>query len=237
MKLTLAAVLLTAGCNLINSNTFSVSYSFDPQEYKKDVGSAQGMFPQVACDSDAACSAATVPAGSPLMVSCDTHTSGCIASAQLSLSYPIDLSSQHGFPSDAVKYGINFVSIQRVEYWVSANSITVATPPIDLYVAPGSATDASQGTRLGSVGALGAKSTTCTDPIDTNNDTAAGGAMVCDLPLDSAGTTALANFAKDYKNEFQIIAVATVSAQGGDPLPAGTIDFFVRPIVSIGILK
>src|SRR5205823_1829182 len=154
----------------------------------------------------------------------------CRATAELRLPYPINLSMQSNFPQSAVQIGINFVDIATVKYWVAANSLTVATPPIDLYVAPATAKTEAEGTHLGSVASLAAKSGACKDPADT--DDAAQGLMVCDLPLDQAGKDALANFVKDYKNEFQIIAHATVTAKGGDPLPAGSIDFFIRPIIA-----
>jgi hypothetical protein len=240
MKLFVLAALALGGCNLVNANTFSIDYAFDPQEYQKSFGNAQGTIPQVACDSSNDQCAQDTQAllqGSSLTASCDAGSMECRASAELRLSYPVDLSSQSSFPPEAVQYGINFVHIKSVRYWVASNSLSVATPPIDLYVAPASAKDESGGTRLGSVAPLGARSAACTDTVDKDGDPNAGTAMVCDLALDSAGTAALANFAKDYKNEFQIIAHAVVSAKGGDPVPSGSIDFVVRPVIQIGILK
>jgi hypothetical protein len=236
MRSLLAAALLTAGCNLVGTNTFTIPYAFDPQEYMKSFGSATGMFPTVDCASgDCSMAQAALPAGSMLTASCDSATRQCKATSELRLSYPINLSMQSTFPQSAVQVGVDFVDIAKIKYWVGSNSLTVATPPIDLYVAPASAKTEAEGTHLGSLASLPAKSATCKDTADS--DDAAMGAMVCDLPLDQAGKDALANFAKDYKNEFQIIAHATVSAKGGDAVPAGAIDFFVRPIIAIGIVR
>lgn len=232
----LFAALIFSGCNLVGTNTLSIDYSFDPQEYRKSLGDTMGTLPDVACTAanDPCTSfAAMLPMG--VTAGCDTTAKQCRASADVLLNYPIDLSMQTTFPQSAVQVGINFVDIKKVEYWVVSNTLTVATPPIDLYVAPASAKDPSMGTHLGSLASLAAKSGTCKDTPDT--DSASGGLMVCDLPLDQAGTDALANFAKDYKNEFQIIAHAVVTAEGGEPIPAGTIDFVVRPVISIGIVR
>jgi hypothetical protein len=233
------AALCAAGCNLVNTNTLSVDYAFQPQEYSKSFGDAQGTFPDVTCSPAASDSCAraqmALPAGSSLTATCDSASSQCRATAELRLSYPVNLSMQSTFPKEAIQFGINFVAIKKVKYWIVSNTVTVTTPAIDLYVAPGSAKNESEGTRLGALAPLGAKSAVCTDTADS--DDAAGGAMVCDLPLDQAGQEALANFAKDYKNEFQIIAHAVVSAKGGDPIPAGAIDFVVRPVIEIGIVK
>jgi hypothetical protein len=234
-----AAALFAAGCNLVNKNDFSVPYAFQPQEYSKSFGDAMGTFPQIACNSgmsdSCAQAAMALPPGSSLTASCDSASSECRATAEMRLSYPVNLSMQSSFPQEAIQFGINFVDIRAIKYWVVSNTVTVQTPAIDLYVAPGSAKDESEGTRVGSLAPLSPKSAACADPVDS--DEAAGGAMVCSLPLDENGKAALANFAKDYKNEFQIIAHGTVAGKGGDPIPAGTIDFVVRPVIEIGIVR
>jgi hypothetical protein len=237
MRSLLAAAILTAGCNLVGTNTLTVPYAFDPQEYMKSLGSTMGTFPSVMCASAADCTAAqaVLPSNPPLTASCDTTAKQCKATTELRLSYPVNLSMQTNFPQSAISLGIDFVDISKIKYWVVSNSLTVATPPIDLYVAPASAKDESGGTLLGSLASLPAKSGMCKDTADT--DDMAMGLMVCDLPLDQAGKDALAGFAKDYKNEFQIIAHATISAKGGDAIPAGAIDFVVRPIIAIGIVR
>ena len=61
--------------------------------------------------------------------------------------------------------------------------------------------------------------------------------MVCDLPLTDAGRSALANFAKDFKTPFTLIVHSKMTVRGGDPIPAGMLDLFVRPRLSIGISK
>ncbi len=230
-----------AGCNLVHTNALSVPDSFDPEEYQQSFGTAQGTFPLVTCDPSNAAScdsaSATLPQGSSFTVSCDGKSTSCTASVALELAYTVDLSSESSFPAEAIMYGIDFVSIQKVEYWIVSNTLTVGTPLIDIYVAPATAKDESGGTKLGSVGPLGAKSQACTDMIDKDGDSKANGAMICDLPLNSDGENALSNFVKDYKIDFQFIAHATVTANGGDALPAGNLDFMVRPVISIGILK
>jgi len=233
----LVAALLLCGCNLVSTNTFSVPYSFSPISYESKFGDAQGTVPAIMCDpADAnSCSAVQIPPGSSLMAVCDDKARSCAATAELRLSYPVDLSMEN-LPSEAIMYGINFVRISKVEYWSTNDTLNFNTPLIDLYVAPATAQDETGGTKLGSIGPITPGGTpTCSDMRDS--DTAAGTSMVCDMPLDSDGENALENFVKDYKTEFQFIAHAKVSAMAGEPLPAGTLDFTVRPVISIGILK
>jgi hypothetical protein len=232
----LIAVALATGCNLVGTNTLNIDYAFDPQEYMKSFGSPTGAtFPDVACSNNCSQAQAALPMGSSLMAACDAPTQKCRASAELRLSYPVNLSMQSTFPNSAIQLGIDFVDIKKIKYWVVSNTLTVGTPAVDIYVAPASAKDESMGTHLGAIAPLPAKSGACNDSADS--DDAAGSSMVCDLPLDQAGKAALAGFAKDYKNEFQFIVHTTVSAKGGDPIPAGAIDFVVRPIIAIGIVR
>jgi hypothetical protein len=230
----------SGGCNLIDTKSLNVDYAFDPQEYNKSFGSTMGTVPTVACDpaiSPDPCAAVTqqLPAGAGVTLSCDGKLKQCVGSAELRLSYVVDLSSQTSFPPEAIQYGINAVDLKKVEYWIMSNTLNVAIPPVDVFVAPEAAKDESGGTKLGSLAGLAARSTTCADPADPTGDATSNGAMVCDLPLTDAGKNALANFAKDYKTKFQFIAHTIVTVKPGDPLPAGGIDFFVRPVISIGI--
>jgi hypothetical protein len=230
------AALVAGGCNLIGGGALDLEYALDPQEYMRNFGGTSMTVPDVACSAamdPCAMAGMNLPMGTTL--SCDTRVGKCAATAQLRLSYTVDLSKQTSFPEDAIRYGINAVTVKEVRYWVMSNTLTVGVPAIDLYVAPASAKDETGGTKLGSLAALPAKSTACQDPADT--DDKAGTAMVCDLPLQQAGINQLAAFAKDYRTPFQLIAHTVVSVKSGDPLPSGAFDFFVRPVITLAILK
>ncbi len=232
----------TSGCDLLNAKTFSYTYAFDPQAFSADLGESTGNAPTVPCSSSVTTSCAALSAltlqSAMITPACNTATSVCQASADVRLSYMVDLASQTGFPPDAIHFGISAVSINKIEYWISSNTLNVATPSIDLYVAPASAQDETQGAvLLGSVATLSAMSASCGDPADANGDTKANGATVCDLPLNGAGISALEGFAKNASTAFQILAHARFTIAAGEPIPAGAIDFTVRPSIDIGILK
>jgi hypothetical protein len=227
-----ALFALVGGCDLVNSNSLSKTYAFDAAEFMKQF-SGGGSFPQQDCTSNSACGGQLVSDPS-LAVSCDLKASKCGASADVRLSYVVDLSSQASFPPEAIRYGVSAVSLQKIAYWVAGDTLNLPTPAIDLYVAPDAAPD--DATKLGSVAPLAAKSTTCADAVDNMGDRAAPpGTPVCDLPTTDAGKARLSALAADYKTKFQIIAKTTVTIKSGDPVPSGSIDFFVRPTISIGI--
>ncbi len=86
--------------------------------------------------------------------------------------------------------------------------------------------------------ALPAGSDACGDTVDPKGDGTAGAQRVCDVPLTTAGQAALEGYIKNYKTApFNLIVAATISAKAGEPIPAGMLDFFVRPSVTLSILK
>jgi hypothetical protein len=242
-----AAALVAAGCNLVDSHGVHVGYSFDPQHFTENLGdptTAQTV-PQVACTSGASpdqCTQAATTANIPMtqaQVTCQSGT--CGATAAVLLPQKIDLrNAMTSLPSEAVQFGIDSVTIDKIEYWVASNTLNLATPPVDLWVAPDTAKDINDpaAVKLGTVAPLPAKSSTCADPMDTQGDTAAMGHAVCDVPLTDAGTMALQQYIKNYmKAPFQIFVHATLTAPGGSPMPAGMLDLYVRPSVTLSILK
>jgi hypothetical protein len=243
-----ALLAASAACNIIDSNGIHVDYAFDPQEFKQSIGDdkvAPQTLPTVACTPGMApdpCAAVTamIPPNSGT-VACDGAKMQCAATTEISLPQTIDLRmAMTPIPSEAVQFGINNAEIRRIAYWVATNTLNVATPALEIFVAPETAKDEKdpKAVKLGSVASLPAKSRACTDPQNNDDPMAKMGQMVCDMPLTVDGQKALAEFIKAFKTApFKIIARATIKAEGGTPVPAGTIDFFVRPTVRLSILK
>lgn len=231
------------GCGLVSSNTLSYDYAFDPQHFMEKLGDTAATVPTMACDATASPDpCAALQSGLPMgaaTLQCEASSSTCIAVADVRLLYPVDLSMQ-SLPGPVVQYGVDNVTIQKVAYWVMTNTVNVPIPPIDLYVAPAAAKDEhdSRAVQIGSVAMLPAHSAVCADAADPKGDSSApNGTAVCDVKLTTQGELALGAFAKDYKTPFQFIAHTKLVAHGGDPLPTGTIDFYLRPTVSFSVLK
>ncbi|MDB4964667.1 MAG: hypothetical protein JWN44_356 [Myxococcales bacterium] len=245
MKSSSWLALALAGCGLVNSNTLSYDYAFDPQEFMQkmaDEGTVATV-PTAACDpavSPDPCVPlqAQLPAGSPAKMQCDAVTRACAAVADIRLPYPIDLSQQN-LPAPVVQYGVDKVSIKKMAYWIKKDTLNVALPPIEVYVASSAAKDLDDPSvkLIGTSAMLPARAQACADARDSDGDAASLGAAVCDVSLKSDGESALATFVKDYKTPFQLIAHLKIVAHGGDPLPVGIIDFVLRPTVTFSILK
>jgi len=238
---------LLSGCSLLGQAGLNIGYSFDPQEFKQSIGQEGGptnTLPTIACTPGASpdpCAAAQSTLPPQAMSSCDSASSACVAQVIVRLPQQIDLrQAMTPVPSQAVEFGIGAVAIDKVNYWAASNTLNVATPPIDVYVAAATAKDETDATavKLGSIASLPAKSRACGDPQDPHDAATQQGNTVCSMPITSAGQAALSQFIKNYKTSpFQLIVRATLVARGGTPIPAGTIDVFVRPSVTLSILK
>jgi len=247
-----ALALVLPGCGLIDSSGIHYDYQFDPHDFVLNLGdNGAQMVPSVQCSTQPSDSCAQVPPPTVMnantTLACDS-SSTCSARLELRKALPIDLrNAMTPLPSEAVSIGINLVDLRKIDYWVvppgaGAMELNVATPPIDLYVAPMPAKDEHdpQATLLGTVGTLPAGSTACSDPADPQPpaDPKSKGFIVCEVPLNGPGKDALGGFVKNFRNApFQIIAHTVITVAGGTPLPSGSLDFFVQPTVALSIIK
>jgi hypothetical protein len=244
-RLALLTAIFAGGCNLVDSNGLHIGYSFDVQHFTENVGDDKNpqTVPNVPCQSgatpDACAQAASLLPPTALAnttVSCQMNA--CAATASFTLPQKIDLShAQTPLPSEAVQFGINAVAIDRIAYWAS-NKLNVDTPLVEIYVAPDPTTDIANAVKLGTIAPMAAMSSTCKDPVDAKGDPNAGSMTVCDMPLTDAGKAKLQSYVQNYdKQPFDILVHATLNANGGAPLPAGALDVYVRPSVTLSILK
>ena len=234
--------LALAGCGLVNSNTLSYDYSFDAQEFMQKVGdehAAAATVPQVACDPTAAQDACASPARSSragsAQLSCDatTHTCSAVIDVLAALSgRPVD--AEPAGAGGAVRHRQGEHQEDPVLGHDQHASTSTSRPSTSTWRRRRAKTEGDPSAKkLGTVAKLPMHSSTCTDPADGTVD----GLAACDISLTSDGQAALAAFVKDYKTPFQFIAHTEIIAHGGDPLPVGTLDFFVQPTVSFSILK
>lgn len=255
MNRALVLVALAAGCGLINTNTLSKDYDFDVQKFSETIGdksTPSGTLPKIACTSDASCNG-MLPVDSRYSIKCDTNgDKNCMATAEVRLPFAVDLQkTMTSLPPEVLQLSIDHVSIKKIAYWVSLDLLNVAVPKVELWVAPATAADENdpRAVLVGTMASLPAMATACADPVDPNGDVEAPRPAsnlpqvpVCDLPLTSDGTSALASFVKQAANPsspvpFQVIAHAVVTVHGGDPIPSGQLEFALRPTVTFSLLK
>jgi hypothetical protein len=233
-----------AGCNLVGSSGLQTDYSFDALSYASpEYGPSTGTVPEVPCTvggTDVCTAAATTMfAGQNITMSCDPMLQRCVARAEVRVSQTVDISKQmNTFPAQAIQFGVEVVEVKRVTYWIDRNTLNVATPGIEIYVAPSAARDETdpKAALLATVAPLPATSNACGDAAYDKGDARANGAPVCSAPLPEPGKAALGEFVKAYETPFQVMAHAVIVAKPGDPIPSGGISFSARPTVGLKII-
>jgi hypothetical protein len=242
--LSAAVLAVTAtGCGLLGNNNEVYTYEADPQEFAQDVSQAfnnqTGMFPEVDCTADETlCS--TIPTQLPpsASVACEAAASGstkhCVLHYDLTIHQTVDLSKQASFPSAVANSPVvDLVTVDEVRYWTSSpQTLTVATPPLDIYVGPNTAMSATDSgvQKLGTMGSIPAGMPPSAAP-DCKKGAATGKDTACDLALTEAGQTLLSTLAKSFKTPFNVIVVGHLTIAGGEPLPGGKLDAFVQPVI------
>ena len=240
-------LVLAAGCGLVNSNTLSYTYAFDPpQSFMENFGdeSNTATVPQVPCDPTAStdqCAALLPPSMlGAATLSCDTASRMCAAVVDVRLAYPVDLSMQ-SLPAPVVQYGIDKVSIGKIAYWIMNNRVNVEIPPIDLYVAGAAAKDETDSSAklVGTVSKLPPKSQ-CTDPADPRPRSDREDARRRRSATCRCRTSARRRWRRTprtTRRRFSSSRTPRWSRTRGDPVPTGVLSFYVRPTVQFSILK
>ncbi len=231
MTTTLRSLVLlaigVAGCGLVENeikNLTTVDYAVPPQEMKEDFGApAAGNLPMVACSGDADCT--KLPAVQGATPSCSGGQ--CILTVTVRTTIPVDLTKQGGFVAAVGNSpAVDHVDVKSVSYWAPTNTLTVDTPPVQVYVGPSTIkteTDPNA-TLLGTIPPLPRGQTV---PMN----------QPMQMSLTPAGQAALSMLAKSFQTPLGLLAVAKVVVHGGQPVPGGAIDLFVQPTLTFALIK
>ncbi|MBK8482639.1 MAG: hypothetical protein IPL40_15995 [Proteobacteria bacterium] len=110
----------------------------------------------------------------------------------------------------------------RVEYEVSQNTLTIATPELRIYVGPTAATAVTD---------AGVVLLARLAPIAAGTTVAPTA-----LPMEAAGQRRLAELVKDYRTPFRLLVAAEIAVEGGGPLPRGGIALELKPCFKAELL-
>ena len=228
------ALLLGACGFLADANSIRYPMKLDQQEFKHDFGAdfsnQMGNFPTVACAGNTALCANIkgLPAGASS--SCDAGSGQCVATYDLRLPVPVDLSKQASLPTAVTNSSvINEVQVEAVNYWAAANSLNFDTPSIEVYIGGQTAMKESDPgvSRLGTMSPIARMTkTACRSGTPGTADSA------CDLALTESGKNVLATLARDFKTPFNVLLVAHLTVRGGEPFPSGVLDLFLQPVIA-----
>lgn len=214
------SLVLTAACGLVSSDIASVMFDLPERSYSFDTTKAgwnlpPAMLPSIPCTDDATCRAAA-PAGVDAgMLFCDTGTSACALKVTVeTMPQTINLKMDaQGLGSLNSQSAID-VTINKIQYDVTKNTMNVDLPDVELFVAPNGVTSTSdpQAKRFGTV------------PSTPSELTITAGAVT----MDPVGQAAFVGFAHNFGTPFVFIARSVVIVRGGTPIPMGAVDITIK---------
>lgn len=217
-----AVALATAGCGLVSSDVATVMFDLPVRTYSFDTAQTgwnlpPASLPAIACTDDQICCTTAQLAGIDCaMVTCDAASATCALTVTVETP-PQSIDLRDEVP-ELSKLGNNQslidVTVSRITYDVTANTLNVDLPAVEIYVAPQGAMSTADpsASKFGTI------------PSTPAGNTIAGG----NVDLDPAGQSAFVGFAHDYGTPFVFIARTTVIVPGGTPLPMGAIDIDIR---------
>jgi hypothetical protein len=227
-RLALAAVLLSAGC-LIDSNIADFDLSLPEKELTVDTAdwmlTDETTVPSVDCSEMAGvCSAgvAEICSASDLCFgSCDSDTETCNAEVLIELFQRFELATEKPELSEIDGKPLVDVSIRRIGYTVSENTMNVDSPELAVYIGPQEAMSSGhpQAEQIGTIPVVAAGSTVESGEVEL---------------LDSAEQT-MERFLRDYRTPFNVIVGSLVELEAGDMVPQGRLVAIVQVDATAGI--
>jgi hypothetical protein len=220
-----ASLLLLSGCGLINELQSFKGLNFQLPEQQYSVNTDDPSWPAlpgdgvptVSCGPGGIVMDCCVPPAPLPPVDCVRSPLTCEAgNCALRFTYSqlqvVDLAKE--VPSLASSKGQIFseVLLKTIEVTIDTNTMNVTLPPVNIYLAPASATAAS------SPGAKRIATLSMKTPGVTGHETVA---------LDDAAQQLFSTYARDVQTPFNIIISTEMVLRGGSVVPRGKLDFRV----------
>lgn len=213
MIVALAAV--ASGCGLIDSDitrfdmrVSDKSFSVDSAEWDL---TSDATFPAIECaDQPGVCSAGIMQAcGSETACFGSCDGTNCRALVLVAEAASVDLASERPELQTVAKQPIINVSVERVFYSVTENTLNVPTPELKLYVAPATVflPGDPQAKLVGTIRPVPAGST-----VDE-----------MDVVFTQDGEAELREFMGDWRSQFNVLVGAEITINAGDPVPTGAL--------------
>jgi hypothetical protein len=217
----MGAVLL-AGCGLIDSDVTNFdltlpekAFSVDAAGWQVDQAAADAFLMTDCSRSSSICASAAANA-CPMNCTgeCSATTNTCELSLNVGVYRSVDLVMEKPELKSINDEPIIKVTINRVTYTVTSNTLNVTTPAMKVYVAPMSIMDPDDpmARHIGTI-----------DPVPA-------GATVAtrDMTYTSDGKQALVDIMSTYKNPFNIIVGSKIVIGAGGQVPTGKLDAVVQ---------
>jgi hypothetical protein len=226
LRVVLGLALGLAGCGVISADVTNFDLSLPDKNFtinidgwKVDQSKADAyLMTSCANASPVACNSAVAMACTMnCSGSCNATSHTCDLSLDVSLAQAVDLVMDKPELKSINDQPVIKVSIDSVTYEVKANSLTVATPEITIYVAPISVTSVKAGDPS-------------IKPIGTIDPVAAGTTTTAPQPIKftASGKAELVNIMSSFKTPFNVLVGSSIVVTAGQPIPMGKLDAVIH---------
>jgi hypothetical protein len=214
------------GCGLIISDIATLTFQLPSKSFSFDTSSSMwkappGTFPAVPCGAgqlvtDCCQPPAPAPAPDCTATPLVCENSVCVLEFPVTVTQKIDLKMEVPALASSNGQSLASVSITQIQYTI-ASTLNVDLPPIQIFIAPESATTAD-------------------DPnaklFGTIPSTPAMTTRMGDVAIDPGGQAVFTQYAMQFGTPFNLIAHTTMVVAPGSPVPAGKVDVTVTGKVS-----
>ena len=210
-----ATVVAVSGCGLIDSDITRFDMRVSDKNFSVDSAdwnlTSDATFPAIDCSQQAGvCSAGITQAcgnEAACFGSCDG--TNCRVLLLVAEAASVDLAAERPELQTVAKQPIIDVSVERVYYSITENTLNVSTPELKLYVAP---------IDVLLPGDPRAKLVGTIQPIpagDTPTDK--------DVLFTQDGELELQEYMGDWRTQFNVLVGAEITINAGDPVPTGAL--------------
>jgi hypothetical protein len=227
-RLLLLCGLFAAGCGLISSDITDFDLKFPKKDFTVDTAqwmlsssvTMGGTFPSVPCPpADCASAASMFCNAGACTADCSTSAT-CTAHVGISIFQPFDLAHEESdLATINAQHGIS-VTVTAITFEISENTLNVATPQLEVFMAPMAVTSP-------------------TDPmakqIGTILPIQPGFTGTGQVDISATGKATMEEFIGNYKTPFNIIVAGTADIHAGDPVPMGMMKGAVTVAAHAGV--
>lgn len=212
---------MASGCGLISSDVTNFdltlpdkAFSVDAAGWQVDQQQADLLLGTSCAGNPNVCSAAAQQACQEgCSGTCSATTQQCELTLDVSLYNSIDLVTEKPELKAINDEPVIKVTIDTVTYSVTANTLSVDTPQLTVYVAPIS---------------VMAPTDPSAKPIGTIAPVAAGATVTAqELAFTATGKAELVAMMNNYKTPFNVLVGTSLTIKQGDPVPTGKLDAVV----------
>lgn len=228
-RLAFAAFLLGAGCGLIDSDIADFDLSLPEKELTVDTAdwmlTDEATVPSVDCSQMAGvCSAGVMQicsASELCFGSCNSSTETCTAEVLIELFQRFELAKEKPELEAIDGKPLVDVTINRIAYSVTENTMNVDSPELAVYIGPQEAMSSGhpQAEQIGTI------------PVVPAGTTVEDGSV--ELLPDAEQT--MRRFLRDYQTPFNVIAGSLVQLEAGDMVPQGRLVAVVQVNATAGL--